>query len=170
MFKNILSIILLGTAAAVFFVFSKPLYQEIQDLRVHRESLNDTLSQSKKIQAKRDEILSQYNNISNDNLDRLKKMLPNSPDSIKFILGLDNISRKNGIILKDINVNSSAVPSSGGQKIDVISMPISMKVSASYVSFYNFLKDIENNLRLTEIKEINFTAGDADFYEFKLVD
>jgi Tfp pilus assembly protein PilO len=172
MFKGIASIIFLAAAIATFFGLTKPLYNEIKDLNAQKSSFEEALSNSKQIQETRDSLLSQYNKISQENLDRLNKLLPTKAGSMKFILEMESIVQKNGMILKNIDIKDEGEISeniSFGTEIKSWeTVPFSMKISGSYKSFYSFLKDIEKNLRLTDISAINFSAGDTDLYEFSV--
>lgn len=172
MFKGIISIVFLAAAIATFFMLTQPLYNEIKDLSVQRSSFEEALSNSKQIQETRDNLLSQYNKISQENLDRLNKILPAQAGAMKFILDMESIAQKNGMILKNIDIKEKE----GGEISEKVNfgdeikswemVPLSLKLSGSYKSFYLFLKDIEKNLRLTDINAVTFSAGEADFYEF----
>lgn len=172
MFRGILSIIFLITAGAVFFLLIQPLYNEIKELKVEKDSFDEALSNSKEIQKKRDELLLKYNSISQENLDRLNKIIPQQPGSMKFILEIENIAQKNGVILKNIDIkeieSTKEKVDFGGEVRLFEDIPFSMRLSGSYKSFYSFLKDIERNLRLTNINNISFSAGETDFYEFSV--
>jgi Tfp pilus assembly protein PilO len=172
MFKGIISIVFLAAAIATFFGLTKPLYNEIKDLRVQKSSFEEALSDSKQIQETRDILLSQYNKISKENLDRLNKILPAQAGSMKFILEMESIVQKNGMTLKNIDIKEKGETSEkvnfGAEIKSWETVPLSLKLSGSYKSFYSFLKDIEKNLRLTDINTITFSAGEADLYEFNV--
>ncbi|MCX6731487.1 MAG: hypothetical protein NTX55_00655 [Candidatus Parcubacteria bacterium] len=176
MFKGIISIIFLAAAIATFFVLVQPLYNETKNLNAQKSSFEEALANSKQIQETRDSLLSQYNTISKENLDRLNKVLPSETESMKFILETESIVRKNGMLLKNIDIKEGG----GGGSAENVNfgagaeaklwktIPFSLKLSGSYGSFYSFLKDMEKNLRLTDINAVTFSAGETDFYEFNV--
>lgn len=173
MFKAIISIIFLITAIVIFFAWSQPVFNEIKDFGAQKASFDEALSTSRQIQEARDVLLSQYNTISQENLDRLNKIFPSQPGSIKYVIEIDNILRKNGMVLKSIDIEEKAGGSQGvafgveKQPFEVL--PISMKVTGSYKSFYSFLKDLDNNLRLTDINTLEFSSGgNSDQYDFNI--
>ena len=170
MFKGIISIVFLAAAIATFFGLTKPLYNEIKDLKVQKSSFEEALSDSKQIQETRDILLSQYNKISQENLDRLNKILPAQAGSMKFILEMESIVQKNGMTMKNIDIKEKGETSEkvnfGAEIKSWETVSFSLKLSGSYKSFYSFLKDMEKNLRLTDISAITFSTGETDFYEF----
>ena len=173
MFKPIISIIFLITAIVIFFVWFQPVFNEIKDLGAQKASFDEALFTSRQIQETRKGLLDQYNTISQENLDRLNKIFPSQPGSIKYILEIDNILRKNGMVLKSINIQEKAGGSQGVafgvEKQPFEIFPISMKVTGSYKSFYSFLKDLANNLRLTDINTLEFSpGGTSDQYDFSI--
>ncbi len=110
MFKGIISIVFLAAAIATFFGLTKPLYIEIKDLNAQKSSFEEALSTSKQIQETRDNLLFQYNKISQENIDRLNKVLPAQAGSMKFILEMESIVQKNGITLKNIDIKDKEMP------------------------------------------------------------
>lgn len=171
MFKAIISIIFLATAAIVFFVWTQPLFNEVKDLMSQSSSFEEALSTSRQIQEKRNSLLSQYNKISKENVGRLNKLLPSQPDSIKYILEIEKVAQQNGIILKDIDIReeTEGIQKAVSEKESLFeSVPLSMKVIGSYKSFYSFLGNLERSLRLTDVNAVSFSAADSDFYEFNI--
>jgi Tfp pilus assembly protein PilO len=172
MFKTIIAIIFLITAIAIFFIWSQPVFQEIKDLQAQKASFDEILSTAKQIQETRDALLSQYNAISQENLDRLNKILPSQPGSIKYIIEINNILGKNGMVLKSIDIKENAESgqvSFGEEKQPFEVLPVSIKATGSYKSFYSFLKDLDNNLRLTDINALSFSSGGtSDQYDFNI--
>lgn len=172
MLKIIVSIIFLATAMAVFFTWSQPVFNEIKDFQAQRAAFDEALSKSRQIQETRDNLLSQYNAISRENIERLNKILPPQPGSIKFIIEIDNILRQNGMILKNIDIKEkeegSEEISFGAPEQSFETLPLSMRVAGPYKSFYAFLKDLEKDLRLTDINALDFSSSNADFYEYNI--
>ena len=173
MLRGIASIIFLTAAIATFFALSHPLYNEIKDINIQRSSFEEALFNSKQVQETRDKTLSLYNKISKENIERLNKIIPFQPGSMKFLLETESIAQKNGMILKNIDIKekeksetSEIITGSEDRAWETI--PFSIKIGGSYKSFYSFLKDTEKNLRLTDFNALAFSAGETDFYEFDI--
>lgn len=170
MSKGIISIILLIIAIGTFFLLTKPLYGEINGIREQKNSFEKALSDTKQIQETRDKLLSQYNTISQENLEGIDKILPSQPGSMKFILETESIAQKNGMALKKIDIKEGEKTT---EQVDFgataklwETILFSAKLSGSYKSFYSFIKDVEKSFRLTDIKAVDFSSGEIDFYEF----
>lgn len=170
MFKGIISIILLIAAVGVFFVLLKPLYNDVKELDAKKVSFEEALADTRQIQETRDQLLSKYNTISQDNIGRLDEILPSQPGAMKFILEIENIAQRNGVIMKKIDFKEQGEATEKNNFKTITesweTVPFSVKLSGSYKSFYSFIKDMGKNLRLTDINIVNFSSGEKDFYEF----
>lgn len=170
MFRNILSVFFLIAAVVIFFTWTKPLMQEADVLKSKRDSYEKNLADLNDLQDIKEKILSQYNSISQENLDRMDKMLPSGANSIEAILEVEKIVKNAGMSLKTIDaVNPSSEKSSGNSKKEKAnSIPVNMKLSGSYSSFVAFLGLLEKNLRLVDVEKINFSSGTVDVYEYNI--
>ena len=113
MFKFATPIILIGIAIAGFFMFTKPLYKDISDLRTQVASYNEALNNSQSLEAERDKLTQKYNTIDKDNLTKLEKMLPDSVNNIRLILEIEKLSLQYGMALKDIKYDTKSQTTTG---------------------------------------------------------
>src|SRR3989338_4311487 len=102
MTRFILPIILVAITIGIFFTFTKSLYQNIQDLRAQQVSYNEALTNSKALENERDKLTQKYNSIGGENLDKLKKLLPENVDNIRLILEIEKVAMPYGMTLKDV--------------------------------------------------------------------
>jgi len=158
MFRGIASIIFLGAALLIFFTLSQPLYGEIQVIEAQKYSLNESLSGLKQAQERRNQLASQYNQISKDNLERLDKVLPAAAGSMKYVSETEALVKKYGMLLKNIDFEEKT-----GNNVS-----LSLKFTGPYESFYSFLKDVGSNIRLTDVNSIDFSSGETNSYEFTI--
>lgn len=183
MFKGLISIFLIAAAVVVFFTKTKSTYADIKNLKLEVASYNVALEQSKELKKNVDSLLEKYNKISPSSLERVSKLLPEKADSVKFIIELDNIIRKSGLVLKsaDIKIVGTKEPSSPAQDQNqpeeprapkfFETIPLTMKLVGPYESFFSFLKSAEKNLRVTDINAIKLSqagAGSGAFYEYSV--
>lgn len=170
MFKLIISLIFISTAILVFFTWSNPYWKDIQDLRAQEVSFNEALSNTRKIQEKQNALLDQYKTISPEDLDRINKTLPSKPNSIKFIMEMENILQKSGMILKTINVQDEEFGQKNDfpQKKDFNETRFSMKIVGSYETLRLLLKNLETNLRPVNITSLSFSVAEVNFYEYNI--
>src|SRR3990170_5826718 len=92
--KYLLSIILIAASIGLFFVYINPSYLGVKDLRAQESSFNEALSNSKKLQAIRDTLVTKYNSFSPTTMDRIKKFLPDNVDNIKLVLEINIVRQK----------------------------------------------------------------------------
>jgi Tfp pilus assembly protein PilO len=171
MFRFTMPIILIGVAVTVFMTFTNPLYGKIKELRsgvgVYDEALNNSLS----LEKERDKLTTKYNAIGDENLNKLEKLLPSSVDNIRLILEIEQLAKQYNMALKDVRYEATnkaketpaGAPIQGGiaqnvQK-DYGVWSLQFGTQGSYTNFINFIKDIENHLRIVDISSVSFSSN-----------
>jgi hypothetical protein len=150
---------------AIFFFIVRPLYKDVTMLRSNITSYDVALTHATDLQKKRDVLLSKYSNVTGDNKNRLEHFLPNSVDNIQLILGLEKMAASHGLSLKNITFSPPPVtddksnPSNpaNGKPYGVFNLEF--KTQSTYDTFAFFLKDLEHNLRLIDVKGISFSVN-----------
>ncbi len=181
--KNIFSIIFIVAAIAGFILVVQPKYKEIQSLQKKSEELEQVLANARKLQSIRDELLEKKNNLSQPDIARLAKMVPDSVDNVKLILELQNIANQYGLQIETASTNKEETAgdaSDGGKAkkeeasfVDLESrdygiITLDFNLSGTYHNFLSFLRDIERNLRVTDIRTVAFAGDGTDNYSFQL--
>jgi Tfp pilus assembly protein PilO len=171
MFKYLTSVILIGVSIMVLVLLAQPIYKDISDLKTTQVTYNNALDNSKSLEVARNKLTEEYNKITLDNLDRIRKLLPDNVDNIRLILEIEKIAFPYGMALKDVRYNSAPADSatdkaktggrSGGdtrsQKYG--SWDLEFSVSTNYTNFLNFTKDLEKNLRIVDITSLQFDSA-----------
>lgn len=169
--KLIFQILVITIGGVFAFTYALPEWHDVQDLRAQVVDYDNALDNAKILQQKRDEILASYNSISQNNKERLTKLLPDiDPDiatsgSVALVLEIDKIATENGLRISDIQFNSdingkenSEDSANNNSSSDHITSSVSFKVQSSYSGFLNFVQDLEMNLRIVDIKKISFAS------------
>ena len=168
--RYIVTIVLIGVSAGLFFLFIDPLYQETKVLKEQITVLNETFSNSKKIQEVRDALFTKFNAVPADDLARLEKILPRNVDNVKLILELDRIASERGLDIKKINVRDTSGEEGGlgpsGRGYDTLE--IGLTLTGSYKAFREFLLDLEQSLRIVDVTSLNFRAAGFDFDQYNI--
>ncbi len=163
MFRSIISLIFLAAAAVSFFNWTQPLLNEIKNLQIQEKDLNNALASSKELQLIRDDLLSKFNSLDSADIDRLNKLIPGQSNPMKLVMEIDDLAKNNGLLLKKIDVKE------GDEKNgETGAVSLNIKLAGAYKSFVSFVKVLEKNLRLMEIKEVNFISSDWDSYEYNM--
>jgi hypothetical protein len=161
--RNIISIIFVIAALAIFGLFINPRYAAIRALRAEAQSFDSALERSKELIGIRDALLSRYNAFPSENIARLNTLLPNSIDTVRLIIDINTLASKYGMSLSAINIgvpdeaagNSNALGPSGK---DFGVLTLSFNVTTSYDRFRALLSDLEQSLRLIDVTSVDFTA------------
>src|SRR3989344_643935 len=167
MTRLILPIILVGSAIALFMVYTDPAYQEIKDLQKQVASYDEALDKSQELKRTRDQLISRRNTFPAESLQKLEKILPDNVDNIRLIIDINAIAASHLLSIKNIELgevsddasgkNALAVGSSGSP---VGSVALGFTVAASYENFLAFLQDLEHSLRVVDIENMSFTVAE----------
>ncbi len=165
--RNIFPIIFIILAITGGVLFVGPMFSDVSKLRTDVTAYNTALAHSTELQKVRDTLLESYNAIPKEDKERLIKFMPNTVDNIQLILEIQQVASLHGMSLKNIAFEAPK-PTTTDQNVDPGSDPnankpygvfnLEFKTEASYPVFLSFLKDLELNLRLIDIKSISFVV------------
>ncbi len=172
--KLISSILSLVIAGVLFFVVIDPYYQEITKIKEEVGLYNKTLNNSSSLQIARDALLSEYKEIKKEDKAKLEHLLPSSIDNIELILEIEKIANSYGIPIKDTRFDAKSLDTNSKNKVaNVIAggvpsnnlsyglFPMEFSLESKYETFISFLHDIERNLRIIDVKSINFNSSSS---------
>lgn len=181
-------ILLILVSIAIFFVVIDPKYKEVQNLQDQITKNEDTLKLANELRKKREELRERYNQISDSEKFQLQKLLPDNVDNVRLIIDINNIAEKYGIAIQNFNITTSEDSKNDVKnlssefeditgdstlnypdtsKVGVISFTFS--VSAQYEVFTEFLLDLEESLRIVDIRSIDIdSSGDSSFYDYRV--
>ncbi len=189
--KSLTPIILIVLSIGIFLFLIDPQYKKIQVTNAEIAENNKTLEIANKLKSKKDELSAKYNQISQEEKGQLEKLLPDTVDNVRLIIDINNIANQFGIVIRNINIDTKedspstpkgvisqtsnfegvlkqdAIKYVDTSKIGVISF--SFSVSAKYEVFLQFLKQLEESLRIVDIRNIEITQGSGSvFYDYKV--
>lgn len=159
----IFSIVIIIASTLGVVLFGVPQYKQIQELSGEKADYVDVLDKAKILTQKRKELIDKRNNLNTDDLKKIEKMLPNSPQNVPLILELDELARKNNLSLQNIKVEdvpkgaaavSKEIPV--GVSSEVGTLNITFSLVGTYVDFTEFLRAAEKNLRVIDFQKIGF--------------
>lgn len=177
----------------MFFVVIDPLYGEIKELRTNVSTYNVALNNSTELQKTRDSLINEYKNVKKEDKDRLSHFLPDTISNIDLILEIEKIANLHGMPIGNIRFDTKNLESNSQteNKTDNVVIaendptsylsygvfPMEFIIQGRYETFVEFLKDLEHNLRLVDIKSISFKvptsgstggANDSSIYSYTL--
>ena len=163
--KNIISIIVIIISIATFVLVVQPQYNEIKTMQAKEGELENVLVNARRLQSLRDSLLDKRNQIANTDIRRLEKLIPESADNVKLILEFEQIAARYDL---RIQAASATREEEGGetsaQSFDIETndygvITLDFSIEGSYTNFISFLKDIEKNLRITDIRSLQITPS-----------
>jgi len=187
--KALMPIILILVSIAIFFMVIDPQYKEVKGYQVVIEDNNRTLDLANELRKKRDSLRQKYNQISEEEKIKLSNLLPDTVDNVRLIIDINNIAKKYGIAIQNIDINATEdseknikvidsefdnisdkgnISYADTSRVGVISF--SFSVSAQYDVFIDFLNDLEEALRIVDIRSIDIerSADDNVFYDYRV--
>lgn len=188
--KNITALILIIVSVGVFFFFIDPQYKNVKQLNAEIEQNKKIIDVANKLDSKKAELNEKFNQISQAEKIELEKLLPDTVDNVRLIIDINNIAEQFGIIIRDISITTkdggvndskktisqksnfegvleeNSIKYVDTSKIGVISF--SFSVSAKYEVFLEFLKQLEESLRLIDIRNIEISRGSGVFYDYRV--
>lgn len=147
-------------------------YKDVSSLKSDISTYNLAVDNSTDLKNKEDSLLTSYNEIKQEDKDRLNNLIPNNVNSIEFILEVERIANLHGMPIKDIKFETKKkstpvdpnviVSETEVDKLPYGVFPVEFTTEGKYDSFLLFLKDLEYNLRLVDVKSISFEVLDKD--------
>ncbi len=165
MSRLIFPLLLVGSAVALFVVYTDPAYQEVKNLQSQVAAYDEALDKSQELKRTRDQLISRRNTFPAESLQKLEKILPDNVDNIRLIIDINAIAARHLLSIKNIELgeisDSSASRSAvavGSSGSAVGSVKLGFTVSSSYDNFLAFLQDLEHSLRVVDIESVSFSV------------
>lgn len=185
--KFILPIILIVIAAGLFFWLTDPILNSplaanpttgalgggVFSLLSERRDLNTALANSRRLQEDSRDLVAKFNNLSELDKLRINKLLPDHIDNVQLVIDINSIADKYGMTIKnvkiktedDVSLRANRRPvSTNSEKVAYLSF----SVTGTYSQLRNLLTDLARSLRLVDITQLSFIAGDQDLYQFNI--
>ena len=176
MMRYIVSTILIGASVALFFTITQPFFNDISSLKAKVTGYNLALANFQDFEKERESLSNKYNSIDPNNLTRLNNFLPDNIDNIRLILEIGDIAQPYGMLLKDVQYDATnkkktttdAVGIAGGVTAnanqtnpDYGVWVLKFSTTGTYSNFLNFIKALENNLRIVDVSSIDFDSSNT---------
>lgn len=165
--RLIIAIIGVLLAGGIFFWYTKPAYDGVQETQATIVQYNAALDKAAELQKLKQQLLSKFNTFSPTDLDRLQKALPDHVDNVRLILDLDSLAGRYGLALQNVDVTSSAAASSKSQTVvgaigasnqKYESLTLTFGTTATYAQFVQFLTELESSLRIVDLVSLTVAA------------
>lgn len=160
-------------AVSIGYSFLYPMAGEVSTLQAEKDKYNASLAMTADIENKKNELLTEFNNISAAQKKDINTILPSSFDFVRLVSQIDAVAGKHGISIDKIS-SKDADQSVGENVAEAQPQPpyhsaaISFSFEASYEEFNAFMGELEKSLRILDIKNIKLEAGEGGAYTFEV--
>jgi len=191
--RNLIAIILIVAAGGIYVTVTEGVLASAQQVKTMNDQYVAAIANANRLVAMRDEVLKEYNAISDADRARLDKMMPSTVDNIRLVIDLNALAASHGLSFKGLSAsaaggagasgqamasqNSPALnaPLGGGLQSNMIAaaptldtVTVSFSVTTTYQGFMALLQDLESNLRVMDLTHLNVTANNTGVYDFNL--
>jgi hypothetical protein len=171
--KSLMPLILIAVSIGVFVIFVDPQYEEIRETKQTIDENKNLLELANQLRRERNTLSDKYTAISQGDREKLQKVLPDNVDNVRLILDIQDIANEFGIQILNINVQANQDSQQDGRLIDNTNQQygtigVNFSVSAEYDVFKNFMRRLEDSLRLIDIQSFSVSAGDGLFYNYNV--
>ncbi len=169
--KILTPIILLAVSIAMFVFGTNKNFADVNAVKAENIDYQAALDKSKEVLQKRDKLAEEYKQFSQDDIDALHKIMPDSVDNIQLILDIDNVAKQNGVVIKKFKIDDGKDANGKSQvsENDVYSsITLSYTASGTYENFLAFLKKIETSLRIVDVTSLSFESTPTGVYDYDI--
>ncbi len=143
--------------------------KSIAELKADEAVYRDAFSKMREIELTRTGLAARYNTVSEKDRVRLGKLLPDTIDSVRLILDIENVARMHGLKLRSVSASVESSSAGGSrQTAEQIYQPTTFSFNAigPYENFVPFLSDLEASVRLSDVTGANFESKDSAEYVY----
>jgi len=164
MTRGLLAIVFLLLSGGIFFFYTKPAYDTVQDQQAKIAQYDQALEKAAQLQQLKQSLLSRYNAFDPNDVDRIQKLIPDHVDNIGLILDLNSLAAQHGMALENVDVTNAgatatdaAATTIGSKQQDYDSLTLRFTTHSTYGNFETFLKDLEASLRIVDLTALAIT-------------
>ncbi len=152
-----LGYLILSLSIGYVFVYSP--WAEVSALNDKKSEYSGFIDTVSKIETKKNELQTQFNQISEEDKRDINTVLPTSLDYVKFVSEIDNVAKKYGIIIDKINlaqVDSSVGDSvaNAGPSKPYRSSILGFSFGSDYEKAMSFIDELEKSMRILDIRSM----------------
>lgn len=169
-------IFLIIASVGIFYGYINPNYRgenvpmNIEKLMQERKKYAEALNNSNNFISIRNDLVEKMNVMPANDLERLKKLLPDHIDNARLIIDIDGIASRYGLNIRNIDIgdNIGSQDVLGPDNNPYGTLIFKFNIIAPYDKFKSFIKDLEESLRVIDVVGISFDSMEAGYYDYKV--
>lgn len=180
--KSLTAFIIIAVSIALSAFYTWPQWQTVSSLKDKNTQLQDALEKANKLSQLRNDLLTAYNAIPPEEIERVGKVVPKQYDPIKLTADIQAIALQYGMVIKSTTFTDRSEVSNPGMGV-VTEAPsatpykvvsLSLSTEGQYKNFVLFLADLEKNLQILDVTHVDITPksnqerGGVSMLDFKI--
>lgn len=159
LYSSLLSLGLLAGSFYVYFTLIAPEFSSIQELRGIRLKKQLDLAEFKKASEETKKLQVTYQSVEAFK-SNLSQLLPTSESIPSLMTQVYGLAALNEVTVSGVDFQSVAPESSTDRLVSpVAKVVVSVRLSAKYDDMKRFIKDLESNLRIFDIRSVSISGG-----------
>jgi Tfp pilus assembly protein PilO len=169
MSKVLAPILFLIAAIGLFFTYLQPGWDVLLAFQAQADRLDASIEKTKGLLETHNKLLTQYNEISPENIARLNKILPDRIDVVRMIMDIDTLTTKHKLTIKSFDIpdmngevskTSKSKNATVAEEGPVGSAVLTVECVGEYQDFKAFVSEIESSLSLMDVVILDITVAD----------
>lgn len=149
---------------AAYFLYLAPASAEVSVLMQKKDYLNQVMDKVQELNKKREEISTTYNSISEQDVERLGKIIPEKFDPVQMVNDLSSLSANHKLAFHDfksapVNTDDRPLNANFQNGTPYRTTTVSFTLAGQYGDFLSFMKSIESSLRLFDVVSLVVEAS-----------
>jgi len=167
---SILAYLILTISIGYAFIY--PSFGDISELQSQKQNYEDSLATVSNIENKKNELLTQYNSISEADKKNLETVLPDTFNFVRLISDIDSVASKHGISITNITSRELTDPTVGdtvetaGPEKKYKSGIVGFTFTSTYENFLLFSKELEKSLRVIDMRSVKIESENKGNFTF----
>ncbi len=162
--KALTPFLVIIVCVAMYFYYISPELGVIEAKRAEYAKYKEVVDKVKDIQTLKDKLSSDYQSISEEDLNKLDKIIPKTFDSVIFANDLSALAAKHSLKLDQLKITYQKSEDSVNQDAQIGDKVYKEVVSAfhlagDYSKFLDFMVELEASLRLVDVNSLSIKSS-----------
>lgn len=176
--KNILPFVLIALSISLFAFVIRPYNEKVKSANIQLIAKRVESDNSDRLITDKKRIENEYAAISEDEKNRLKRVLPDTIDNVRLALDIDQLALRRNIAIGPISIESDLTNTTAGrqrergaasQLPDNGTIRVNFSFRTDYSSFIGLLQDLEHSQRLVDVTGLRVSKFDnTPIYGFEV--
>ncbi len=154
---------LLVLTLSIGYVFTYPSFNDVSLLQAEQDKYQHYLDAVADIENRKNQLLEEFNRISEEDKKNIDTILPNNLDFVKLTAQIDAVGSKNGVQIDRVSYRE-VDPSIGGSIAEAEpakpfrSAIITFSFDTTHERFGTFMDGLEKSLRILDVRSVRINA------------